>query len=169
MIRLDPTNAPRTVELVPGVTITHMPVTSAVWAAAGGDPSVSAMALAYSSTHQIIGVAMAAAVARRVITDWDGFGDADGNPVEPTPAWIDAMMAMYPLYEAFNVKVIAPFVLLSAEGNASASLPNGSGKGATSTVKTAAKPAKPARTGSTTRNRSKARKSGTSSSASAVS
>jgi len=45
-----------------------------------------------------IGLAMAKAVARIVVTDWESAGDADGNPVPVTPEGIDALLDIWPVF-----------------------------------------------------------------------
>lgn len=164
MIRLDLTNAPKTVDLGQGVTVTHLPLNAIVWESALADPAVEAMVLS-GARAGVTGTVMSMAVARRVITAWDGIGDAEGNPIPPSPAAIDLMMGVYGLGDTFTNKVVNPWLQTSAEGNAFAPLPTGNSKGATNTAKTAKKPAKSARSGSMTRRPSKASRSGVSSSA----
>lgn len=93
---------------------------------------------------------MAKAVARRVVTGWEGVGDADGNPVPVTPEGIDALLDIWPVFEAFQTRCLTPHLMLDAEKNASAPSPNGTSAGATATAKPAkarARTARAARTG----------------------
>jgi hypothetical protein len=85
-----------------------------------------------------------------VVTGWAGVGDADGNPVPVTPEGIDALLDIWPVFEAFQTRCLAPHLMLDAEKNASAPSPNGTSAGATATAKPAkarARTARAARTG----------------------
>ena len=138
MLRLDPTNAPRVLELVPGLKVTVLPLTSALWMAAGADPLVSV-----NSPDAIGGnltVPVVKAVARRAITAWEGVGDLDGNPLVLKPEWVDLLMDQYPVMDAFNEQYINPYLLLRAEGNASASSRTGTSGEATNTANAAGNP-----------------------------
>jgi len=79
----------------------------------------------------VLAVAMAQAVARMVITEWSGVGDAEGNPLPVTPEGIDALLNIWPVFEAFQEKALGPHLVLDAEKNGSAPSPNGSSAGAT--------------------------------------
>jgi hypothetical protein len=150
MIRLNATNAPRTVGLGFGVEVTITPLTSAIFAAARTDPSVPLLANPESpelggEVREVVTVALIKAIAVRLITAWDGVGDADGNPVDPSPEWVGMLLDQWSIYEAFNAKIVAPFLLMRQEGNAFASLPNGTSARALDTATDAAKPAPTAR------------------------
>ena len=56
--------------------------------------------------------------------------DADGIPVDPDDATIDALFDLWPIYEAFNERFIARWLLLGEEGNGSAPSPTGTSAGA---------------------------------------
>jgi hypothetical protein len=58
------------------------------------------------------------AVARIVVKDWKGVGDEDGKPLPLTPAGIDALLELWPIFEAFQTKYIAGALILDAEKNA---------------------------------------------------
>lgn len=133
MIRLNPTNADRTVDLGGGVEVTCAPLTSAVFAAARNDPTISAAMTAGLSVEEVTLITIKA-VARRVIKDWNGVGDAEGNPVDPTPERIDQLLDIWPLYDSFNQRVCGPALILVAEGNGSAPLPTGISAGALATA-----------------------------------
>lgn len=75
---------------------------------------------------------MAKALARLVVEDWEGVGDADGNPVPVNPEGIDALLDILPLFEAFQLRYVSKGLLLDEEKNGSAPLPNGISAGATS-------------------------------------
>lgn len=136
MIRLNPTKETQTLDLGFGVEVTVRPLTSAIFAAARVDPEVPKLQVdpddvsGEGASKEVVTVALVKAIARRTITDWDGIGDADGNPVAPSPAWINLLLDQWALYEAFNTKFVGKFLLLRDEGNGFAPLPNGTSGGA---------------------------------------
>ncbi|MFU8899859.1 MAG: hypothetical protein ACNA7L_13275, partial [Roseinatronobacter sp.] len=71
------------------------------------------------------------------IKDWEGVGDADGTPITVTPEHINALLEVWPLFEAFQTKYVNSGFLLDAEKNASAPLPTGNSAGARSTARPA--------------------------------
>jgi hypothetical protein len=96
-------------------------------------------------TNDDLALVMAKAVARIAIKDWEGVGDADGNPVVVTPAGIDALLEVWPIFEAFQTKYVNSGFLLEQEKNVSALLPTGSSAGAQATAKPAQGRARTAR------------------------
>lgn len=96
---------------------------------------------------RIDGISYAKALARRVIQDWDGIGDAQGNPVEATPENIDALMEDEQAFMAFERTYMHPARELVAEGNGSAPALNGTTAGARNTAEPATDRARTARAG----------------------
>ena len=92
-----------------------------------------------------IALAMAKAVARIAIQDWKGVGDDNGFSLPVSPEGIDALLDIWPIFEAFQTKYVARAMILDAEKNASPPLPTGNSAGAQSTAKPARKTAKTAR------------------------
>ena len=90
---------------------------------------------------------MAKALARRAVLDWEGVGDADGDPLPVSPEGIDALLDVWPVFEAFQTGYVAKGLMLEQEKNASAPSPNGPSAGATPTARPARKPARTARRG----------------------
>ena len=151
MLTLDLTNAPRWLDLLPGVRLKLRPLTTALMVSARADPAVEA--LPPEATTEELALAMAKAVARRVVTGWEGVGDAEGRPVPVTPEGIDALLDIWPVFEAFQTGCLAPHLVLEQEKNVSSPSPTGTSEGAGATVKPARKlargPAKAARRGRT--------------------
>ena len=143
MIRLDLSTKPRWLDLAPGLRLHVLPVTTAIMVAARNDPAVEALSDAASKEEQAL--VMAKAVARRVVTGWEGVGDASGNPVPVTPEGIDALLDIWPVFEAFQTRCLAPHLMLEQEKNASALSPNGTSAGATAIAKPAKARARTAR------------------------
>jgi hypothetical protein len=145
MIRLDLSTEPKWLDLGSGLRLHVLPVTTATMVAARNDPAVDA--LPKDASQEQMALVMAKAVARRVVTDWEGVGDADGKPVPVTPEGIDALLDIWPVFEAFQTRCLAPHLMLEAEKNASSPLPNGTSAGATPTARPAKARAKIARRG----------------------
>ena len=142
MLILDLTNDPRWLDLLPGVRLKLRPLTTALMVSARADPTVEAMPP--EATTEELALAMAKAVARRAVLDWEGVGDAEGNPVCVSPEGIDALLEIWPAFEAFQAAYVAKGLLLEQEKNASAPLPTGPTAGAKATARRARKPARTA-------------------------
>ena len=145
MIRLDLSTRPRWLDLGHGLRLQVLPVTTAIMVAARNDPAVEA--LPKDASQEQIAVVMGKAVARRVVTDWEGVGDADGKPVPVTSEGINAALDIWPVFEAFETRCLAPHLMLDAEKNVSSPLPNGTSAGAKATARPAKARAKTARRG----------------------
>ena len=143
MLPLDLTNTPRWHDLVPGVRVQLRPLTTALMVAPRSDPAVEAVP-EYASDEERA-VAFAKALARRAVLAWEGVGDADGNAIDPSPEAIDALLNVWPIFEAFQLTYVSKGLLLEQEKNALAPLPNGPSAGASATAKPARKRAKTAR------------------------
>lgn len=57
----------------------------------------------------------AKALARRAVLDWEGVGDADGNVTSPSAAAIDALLDIWPVFEAFQLVYVSRGLLLEQE------------------------------------------------------
>ena len=133
MLTLDLTNAPQWCELIPGVRVRLRPLTTALMVSARGDPAIAD--LPEGAATEEAALLMAKALARRAILAWEGIGDADGNPIDPTPDAIDALLDIWPAFEAFQTHYVAKALILDAEKNASAPLPTGPTAGAKATAR----------------------------------
>jgi len=143
MLRLNMTSGPEWIDLGHGVRLRVVPLTTAIMMAARKHaqgqialPDSADSELAEIDTDSI-GLAMAKSVARIVVTDWEGVGDADGEPVSISPEGIDALLDIWPIFEAFQTRYVARAMILDAEKNASPPLPNGNSEGAGNTAKPA--------------------------------
>src|SRR5690606_1674513 len=145
MIRLDPSTEPKWLDLGSGLRLLVLPVTTATMVAARNDPTVES--LPKDASQEQMAVVMAKAVARRVVADWEGVGDQSGMPMSVTPEGIDALLDIWPVFEAFPTRCLAPYLMLDAEKNASSPLPNGTSAGARPTAQPAIARAKIARRG----------------------
>ncbi len=143
MLKLDLSNEPRWHELAPGVRVQLRPLTTALMVAARGDPAVQALSQEAGDEESALGFAKA--LARVAILDWEGVGDATGNPIPVSPEAIDALLDLWPLFEMFQTGYVAKGLILEQEKNASSPLPNGSSAGATDTATPARASARTAR------------------------
>ena len=135
MLTLDLTNAPRWHDLAPGVRVQLRPLTTALMVATRRDRVVESLPPEASDEERA--VAFAKALARRAVLSWEGIGDADGNPIDPNPEAIDALLDVWPIFEAFQLTYVSKGLLLDQEKNASAPLLNGPSAGATGTARPA--------------------------------
>ena len=145
MLSLDLTNTPRWYDLAPGVRVQLRPLTTALMVATRSDNVLEAVPEEASDEERA--VAFAKALARKAILSWEGIGDADGTPIDPSPKAIDALLDIWPIFEAFQLTYVSKGLLLEQEKNVSTPLPNGPSAGATAIVKPARKPARTARRG----------------------
>ncbi len=144
MIRLNLTATPQWIDLAPGLRLLVGPLTTALMVSARADAAIEAMP--ETATTEELALAMAKAVARRAVLDWEGVGDDAGNIVPVSEEGIDALLEIWPVFEAFQTQYVARGLILDAEKNAFAPLPTGPSAGAIAT----APPASPTRAASAT-------------------
>jgi hypothetical protein len=117
MLRLEKAREPFWLEIMPGVRIRFRPVT------------VAAILLARASAAEVLrdggsdadvraGIAFTTSLARSGIISWEGVGDEDGNPVDPGPETIGALLDHWQVFDAIDRLYVAPVLLQSAEKNA---------------------------------------------------
>ena len=136
MIRIQLSPEPQWLDLGHGVRLKLLPLTTALMVATRSDRAVQALdAEANNDTRAAV---FAGALARRAVVDWEGVGDEDGNVLPVTPEGIDALLSLWPIFEAFNLLYVSRGMLLDAEKNASALSPTGTSVGATATARPAA-------------------------------
>jgi len=145
MLTLNLTNEPRWNDLAPGVRMQLRPLTTALMVATRSDAAVEAVPEEASDEERA--VAFAKALARRAVLAWEGIGDADGNPIDPSPESIAAVLDVWPIFEAFQLTYVSKGLLLEQEKNASALSPSGPSAGAPDTATPAKRRAKTARSG----------------------
>jgi hypothetical protein len=129
MIRLNLSNTSEWLMLLPGLRLKVAPLTTALMVAARADPALAA--LPETATTEEMALAMAKAVARLAVLDWEGVGDEQGEPLPLSPAGVDALLEVWPVFEAFQSQYVARGLMLDAEKNVSAPSPTGPTAGAT--------------------------------------
>ena len=127
MISLTLSREPEWLDLTHGVTVFIRPLTAAIFSAARADLEAGDL---IDAEAQEIAAALVKAIARRTILSWEGVGDAEGNVIEPDETAINALFDLWPIYESFNERFIARWLLLSDEGNGFAPSPTGTSAGA---------------------------------------
>ena len=142
MIRINLSPEPQWLDLVHGVRLQLLPLTTALMVATRSD--IAVQDLAADASNDTRAAVFAAALARRAIVGWEGVGDEDGNVLPATPEGIDALLSLWPIFEAFNLHYVSRGMLLDAEKNGSAPLPTGTSVGATVTARPARRSAKTA-------------------------
>ena len=135
MIRLNLTATPEWLDLAPCLRLFVGPLTTALMVSARADPAIEE--LPEGASQEELALAMAKAVARRAVLDWEGVGDETGNGIPVSPEGIDALLEIWPVFDAFQTKYVARGLILDAEKNASAPLPTGLSVGATGTAQPA--------------------------------
>ena len=149
MLTLDLINEPRWHDLAPGVRVLLRPLTTALMVATRSDPDVEAVPDGTSDEERAL--IFAKALARRAVLDWEGVGDAEGNVIDPSTAAIDALLDIWPIFEAFQLVYVSKGLLLEQEKNVFAPSPTGPSVGATATARPAPKAARTARAARTSR------------------
>ncbi len=139
MILMNLTATPQWLDLAPGLRLLVGPLTTALMVSARADPAIEA--LPEGASQEALALAMAKAVARRAVLDWEGVGDDEGNAVSVTPEGIDALLEIWPVFEAFQTMYVANGLILDAEKNVSAPSPTGPSAVATDTARPAKLPA----------------------------
>lgn len=108
LVRLDLSTAERWTTLIAGFEILHGPVTSAIMAEAGH------AARAESIEERTVEITRY--LARATIRDWRGVvNDETGEALAVSPEAVDAVMDIWPIFRAFNDRVIDARIRIDRE------------------------------------------------------
>ena len=116
MIRINLSPEAQWFELGHGVRLLLLPLTTALMVATRSDPAVQALEADASNDSRA--AVFAAALARRAVIAWEGVGDADGTVIAVSPEGIDALLSLWPIFEAFNLHYVSRSMLLDVEKTA---------------------------------------------------
>lgn len=165
MLRLNISRAPTWMEVVPGARVLLRPADIELVTEAQSDPAfiealggdelpaddVAALAMDHAQ-KQRVGLALAIAMAKLAIIEWEGMGDENGKPVpEPHPEGIEALIRIPAFFRKFQRDYMAPAMDLAAEGNDSGASLTGTLAAVPTTARRARRAAKPAPKGKTRR------------------
>lgn len=118
MLRLSLSTEPRWIGLAGGARVRVRPLSSAMMLAARNDPRVQDLVQDEERPDEdAVALTVAKILAGLVIEAWEGVGDETGAPVPVTQDWIDALLDLWPMFEAFQEKVVAGAMLVDAEKN----------------------------------------------------
>lgn len=130
LVHLDLSREDRWTTLIAGFEILHGPVTSALMAEAGH--------AAVAEGIEARTVEITRFLARAVIRDWRGVvDDATGEALPVTPEAVDAVMDIWPVFRAFNDKVIDARIRIDREKKSSPTSLNTTSGSAPDTAATA--------------------------------
>jgi len=149
MLRLDLALGPRWITLIPGVDVQVAPMSSAVWMAATSGDTVQAATESRSASDWTF--ALAIEVGQRVILDWRGVGDLEGEEILVSPGGIAALLHERGPFDAFYEQYLGPWMLVTDEKKGFAPAPGGNLAGAQTIVPDATGSAPVARAASTPR------------------
>lgn len=113
MIRLDLKREPYWLDLAHGVRLHVRPITTAFVMAA----RVQAMKDAEDDAATR-SAALLKNLAQLAVIDWEGVGDADGDPAPVSPEAIAALLDLWPIADAFERLYLGPALVLEQEKNA---------------------------------------------------
>lgn len=156
MIRLNLNKEPDWIDLLPGLRVKVLPPTTVVVTLAGKDAELLALdppppaetedgRVSPAVDGDVRFAIFTKAMARAAIVEWEGVGDAEGNPVAPTPDAIGALLDLHQVNRAFQLHYVARAFVLLSEKKDLAPEPNGSSATAPTTAETATGPARTAR------------------------
>ena len=135
MQRLNLTPDLEWIDLPRDVRVQVQPVTTALIYAARRDPAIAA--LPDDADQELVALVMGQSIARLAIVAWDGVGDVDGNPIDPSPEAVTELMNIWPICRAFNKLIVEPAFDQESEKKGSAPSPSGSSAAARDTAKDA--------------------------------
>ena len=128
MIKLGKTSSSAAwIDMASGVRFKLKPLTTSLMMAARKHPFVTEIRDTEAELDDTrLAVPMACAIAELALEDWDGVGDAEGEPIDPSPAFIQQLLEEnYPIFEAFQSKYVADGLHIAQEKKGSTRSLNG--------------------------------------------
>lgn len=135
MLRLKLSAGPEWLDIAPGLRLQVLPLTTSLM----GRAREALPDLDPDAPSEEIAVALAKAVGQAAIVGWEGVvDDATGDPVPVSPAAVAAVLEVFPVFEAWQVRYMQPGLLLQSEKNGSGPSPIGTSAGDKATAVPAA-------------------------------
>lgn len=132
MLRLNLSAQPSWVEPIPGVRLLLRPLSTTVMGEAREDPIMDG--LSEATPRRELSITLGKALARTAILEWTGVGDEAGEPLPVTPAGVDALLELFPIFEWWQLHYVQPALSLDAEKNGSGLSLTGTSAGASPTA-----------------------------------
>ncbi|KQO76422.1 hypothetical protein [Methylobacterium sp. Leaf88] len=146
MLKLTPAAEPYWIDLLPGVRIKVRPITIASMLVARDAVSKVFRGEDQEDVGVRANIALVREIAQRGILEWEGVGDADGNPASVNRETIGALLDHWPAYDEIDVRYVAPALERGEEKNGSSSSPAGTTEAAPATATPAESSAQSAHT-----------------------
>lgn len=129
---------PSWLDLIPGVRLRVRPITVASMLVAR-----EAVGKVYRDEDQAdvtarASIALVRELAHRGIVEWEGVGNAEGEPAPVTAETVDALLDHWPAYDALDALYVTPALRRDAEKNESSNSPDGTSAEAPNTATPAA-------------------------------
>jgi hypothetical protein len=115
MIKLNPVQTAKWIDLGHGVEVLVEPIGTLMLKHAGASPVM--LATTKEAPKEVNFALFVIEVAKLAITDWRGVADEDDGPAPVTHAYVEALMALNPIYEAFS-QIVSKSLVLVTEKNA---------------------------------------------------
>ena len=117
MIRLDLKREPHWLDLGHGVRLHVRPCTTALVMAARAATARQARSVPTDEAAGTLTATFVKILARLAVDEWEGVGDAEGQPAAVTPEGVEALMDLWPIADAFERQYLGPALLLEEEKN----------------------------------------------------
>src|SRR5512147_1926745 len=110
MLKLAFNREPFWLDLAAGVRVRFKPITVAAILVAR-QAAAEVLKAEGEDTTTMAGLAFTRSVARAGILEWEGVGDAEGEPVDPSSDNIDAFLDLWPIFDAIDRLYVAPALI----------------------------------------------------------
>ena len=139
MIKLSHTaSEPHWLDLLPGVRVKVRPITVASMLVAREVVGQVYRDEDQTDANARASIALVHELARRGIVEWEGVGNAEGEPAPVTAENIDALLGHWPAYDALDALYVTPALRRAEEKNGSSNSPDGTSAEAPNTATPAA-------------------------------
>lgn len=134
MLKLTTGAEPYWLDILPGVRIKVRPITIASMLIARDAVSKVYRGEDQEDVGVRANIALVREIAQRGIVEWEGVGDAEGNPAPVNRETIGALLDHWPAYDEIDVRYVAPALERGEEKNGSSSSPAGTTEAAPATA-----------------------------------